>query len=78
MATRSQTSGSMTLTGGKSGSAQAVAGVTLPNIQTLTIDLLSGVLRVRYGNSQYAEFDYTQQLTLVDTISSLVSTLSAT
>ena len=68
----------MTLSGGKSGIAQSVAGVTLPNVQQVTIDLLAGVLRVKYGNSQYAEFDYTQQTTLTDTIATLVSTISGT
>lgn len=78
MPTASRTSGTMTLTGGKSGVAQSVAGVTLPNVQQITIDLLAGVLRVKYGNSQYAEFDYAQQTTLTDTIATLVSTLAAT
>lgn len=76
--TASQTRGSLTLTGGKSGAAQAVAGVSLQDVQQLTIDLRAGVLFVRYGAGQHAQFDYAQQTTLVDTIASLVSTISGT
>lgn len=65
--------------GGTLGPAKTNTSLSYPNVSSINIDITRGILRINYVGQlgpAYVDLDYTQTVTLTDSISGTVSTIT--